>query len=343
MLKAGGAEVRLAGFHRGADAPSHVAEALTISLGRTRDGRLISRATSVVIAAIKGGRRRGAVGGADIVVARNLETLLLAAISLLHSRTPLVYECLDVHRIMLSSGVAGAALRRLESALLRRTRLLIVSSPAFLREYFQPRQRYSGPALLLENKLLDLDFGAEAAGAAQEIASRPPGPPWRIGWFGAIRCARSLGQLIELAGRLQGRLEVLIAGRPAYDQFDDFDAQVACSPHVRFVGPYLAKDLPALYGHVHFTWAIDYFEEGLNSAWLLPNRLYEGGSQSSVPLALANVETGRWLMQRGAGVLLRDPLQELSDMFATLDSVGYARLQAASAAVPPSDLRATPA
>lgn len=335
MLRAGGAEVRLTGFHRGADAPSQVADAPARSLGRTRDGRLFSRAASVASAAMQGRERRGAVGGVDIVVARNLEMLLLAAVSLVRSEKPLVYECLDVHRLMLS-GAAGTVMRRLERALLGRARLLIVSSPAFLREYFGPKQKHSGPSLLLENKLLDLE-----GRAAREAVAPPAPPPWRIGWFGAIRCARSLRMLTELAGRLHGRLEVLIAGRPAYDQFDDFDRQVARAPHVRFVGPYLPQDLPALYGDVHFTWAIDYYEEGLNSAWLLPNRLYEGGSQGAVPLALADVETGRWLAERGAGVLLHDPAEELADLFAHLDAPGYAQLRAASAAIPPSDLRAT--
>ena len=94
---------------------------------------------------------------------------------------------------------------------------------------------------------------------------------------------------------------------------------------------------------MHFTWAIDYFEEGLNSAWLLPNRLYEGGLFGSVPIALADVETGRWLAKRGAGVLVGDPVEDLAGALAAMTPERYGDLAARSAAIPLTDLRATTA
>lgn len=337
MLSRGGGQVRLLGFHRGAAAPERVAGVEALSLGRTRDGRMVSRAASVAVALARG-LGAPAAAAADVVIARNLEMLAVASGAARH-RT-LVYECLDIHRLLLSAGTAGRVLRAVERRLLGRVRLLLVSSPAFLSGYLQPKQGYGGPTMLLENKALALD-ATDPGRPPAATAARPDGPPWRIGWFGMIRCARSLRMLIQLSEQLEGGLEVLIAGRPAYDQFDDFDGQVARARFVRFTGGYAPADLPALYGGVHFTWAIDYFEEGLNSAWLLPNRLYEGGLYGSTPIALASVETGRWLARRGAGVLIEDPLAELAPLLERLRPADYAALRRASLAIPLDDLRAT--
>src|SRR5208337_1803887 len=90
---------------------------------------------------------------------------------------------------------------------------------------------------------------------------------------------------------------------------------------------------------VHFAWAIDYYEASQNSAWLLPNRIYEGSLGGAVPLALGEVETGRWLAARNAGVLLPDPPEDaLRSFFSSLDAQRYARLASAAASIPRADL-----
>ena len=121
-----------------------------------------------------------------------------------------------------------------------------------------------------------------------QLAAPPAaGEPWKIGWFGALRCRKSLELLAAFTRQMDGRFEVVLRGRPAYSEFDDFDGLVAAEPYIRFAGPYRnPEDLAAIYGEVHFSWAIDFFEEGLNSSWLLPNRLYEGCRFGAVPIAM---------------------------------------------------------
>jgi succinoglycan biosynthesis protein ExoL len=172
------------------------------------------------------------------------------------------------------------------------------------------------------------------------VSERREGPPWRIGWFGNIRCRKSLQTLIQVASKLQGRVEVVIRGRPARGEFNDFDAEVAAAPHVSFEGPYRAEDLPNIYGDVHFVWAVDYFEEGLNSAWLLPCRLYEGTLHGAVPMAQHSVETGRWLEEKGVGVLFQDPVAELLPFMSGLTRERYSDLFRGLTRVPRADLQA---
>jgi hypothetical protein len=98
---------------------------------------------------------------------------------------------------------------------------------------------------------------------------------------------------------------------------------------VSFDGAYRSAELSGLYGGVHFSWAIDYFEEGANSALLLPNRIYEGGPHGVVPIALSRTETGCWLKQRGIGILFDSPGDELGCFLEHLTSSAYGRLRQA--------------
>jgi len=321
------------GFRREAAAPEAIEGAPAIDLGRTYDARLGHRAAKTALAALGARRLRGPLAGAEVVMARTLEMLAVAsaARAMSGTRARLVYECLDIHRLMLSRGAKGRALRAAERALMRGADLLVVSSPAFLDAYFEPIQGIGRdldiPTLLIENKVLELQP------AATVKATAPPGPPWRIAWMGAIRCARSLNILTDLAARRPDLVEVRIHGRPAHSEFADFDGQVAAAPKVSFGGAYQAHDLPRLYGEAHFAWAIDFMEEGLNSSWLLPNRLYEASRHGAVPIALSGVQTGRYLKDLGIGLRL-DRAEDLEAALDRLTPQAHARLRRALEAVP---------
>jgi hypothetical protein len=336
MLRRGGAEPTVLGFRRTPEPPADIDGAPAFDLGRTFDGRLGRRALSVArqALAVPGLGRR--LEGADVIMARSLEMLVPAALAraLHRPRARLVYECLDIHRLMVSPGWPGRLLRAAERAALGACQLLVLSSDAYRRAYFEPHQDLGGalrtPTLLVENRLLEPDGG----GADDGPPPRPPGPPWRIGWFGMLRCRRSFETLKALAAALPGVIEVVIAGRPSPREFPDFAAEAAAAPGVTFAGPYGAQDLERLYGQVHFAWAIDHFEEGANSAWLLPNRIYESGRYAAAPIALKGVETGRWLEERGLGLLVDDPARELPAILGRLSQDAYAALEARSRGAP---------
>lgn len=336
MLEAGGAEVAVAGFLRGdaADPPrSWAAE----WLGRTRDAALTQRALMVARHLLRFWTLRRRVRGQDAVVARNLEMLVLAwaGLTLARSATPLSYEVLDIHRVMLGDGLKSKLLRRIERHLLTRVDLLILSSEAFDQAYFHLLQQAPIPRLLLENKVLALDGSPPAAVPA------PGAPPWRIGWFGMLRCRRSLELLGRLAASRPGLIEVDIRGRPSPAVFgDDFQAAVAQWPGVTFHGLYAPEDLADAYARVHFVWAVDYYEAGQNSDWLLPNRLYEGNAHGRPLIAQRDVETGRWLAARQVGALFDNPEVELTPFFDKMTSSRYRSYAEAVADLRRSDLLA---
>ena len=321
MLRDGGATVTLAGFRRSAEPVPGA-----IDFGQTFNGGFPQRMLAVIKHILFIKKHRALFAGADFILARNLEMLAIAVAG--RGAQPIIYESLDIHRLLLGKGPSGIALRRLEGWLSIRACALITSSPAFIHEYFESRSLVRLPTKLVENKI----YPAPAV----TLAPRQPGPPWVIGWFGAIRCRKSLDILTQLAK--SGYVEIIIRGRPALDQFDDFHHTVSNTPGMRFLGPYQNPgDLETIYREVHFSWAIDMFEEGLNSAWLLPNRLYEGGLYGAVPLALADVETGKTLQRMGIGVLLSQPLlAALADFFTQLTAQQYRILEASVMRLPPS-------
>lgn len=339
MLKAGGAEPVVLGFCRAEIAPEALEGCPTVNLGRTYDARLGHRAKMTAMTALKARRFRDLLAGAEVVMARQLEMLAIAeaARRACGLRARLVYEALDIHRMMVQDTVKGLALRTVEKALLRRSDLLIVSSPAFVDAYFRPIQGLGDdlhtPVMLVENKVLEL------GGHAAPLPGPAAGRPWRIGWMGAIRCRKSLDILTDLAARRPELVEVRIHGRPAHTEFEDFDGQVAAVSNVAFGGAYTAADLPRLYGDVHFCWAIDFMEEGLNSSWLLPNRLYESARYGCVPVALEGVQTGRYLAEHGFGVRLERPA-DLEAFLDRLTAERYAALRAELAAQPPAEFLA---
>lgn len=302
MLEAGGAEVTVAGFQRGAGS---VAADGAIELGITKDGRFAQRIAAVLKATTTLRRRLRGIAKPDVIVARNLEMLALAnrANAIFGGDVPIVYECLDIHRLLLRKDFAGSGLRAAEKYLGRNVSLLVTSSPAFIENYFRPVSKLEAPTLLLENKVIDLSDGS----AARPVLPRPsePGSPWKIGWFGALRCQKSLKLLAEFSRAMDGKFEIVLRGRPAYSEFDDFDGFVKNEPFMTFHGSYKnPEDLAAIYDEVHFSWGIDFFEEGLNSSWLLPNRLYEGCRYAAVPIAMRGTETARFLSAKHIGLLL---------------------------------------
>lgn len=327
MLQAGGAAVTLAGFRRGKNSLADIEGVTPLELGATEDARFARRLVAVAGAAATLSRKLAGIPRPDVILARNLEMLALAGrASARFGNVPIAYECLDIHRLLLREGMAGRAIRRAESYFGRRAGLIVTSSPAFVEHYFKPLSGIRAPFHLLENQVLELD--ADESGLPAR--TRPAGEPWRIGWFGAIRCRKSLDLLSAFTRRMEGRFEVVLRGRPAYSEFDDFDGLVAREPFLRFEGPYRnPEDLSAIYGEVDFTWAIDFFEEGRNSLWLLPNRLYEGCRHGALPIVLDGTETARLALQRGVGVALaNDRTETLFNRFADFDGDAYRALYA---------------
>jgi len=333
MLRLGGAEVSLAGFRRGTDPLPE--EALV--LGRTENARMVKRALAVLGQRLRPHPALSDMPRPDIVMARNLEMLALA-VPLRASfgdrdAIPLVYEVLDIHRLLVGDSAKAKLMRRAERRLCRAVDHLIVSSPAFLHQHFRRYGQCAAPATLVENKVLI----AEDAVPARPGPGGPRAPgPIRVGWFGILRCRFSLACLDAATRARPGHVRVVLRGRPALDELPDFHEVVAANPDLEFGGPYrYPDDLAEIYAAVDLAWLVDRYDEGQNSDWLLPNRLYESGLNGVPPIGLGGTQVAARMRELGIGLVLDAPsVAATRALFDAVTLEDLDRLRVAQAAVP---------
>ncbi|HIP52863.1 MAG TPA: glycosyl transferase [Chromatiales bacterium] len=243
----------------------------------------------------------------DIVYARNLDMLILAALGLLFASTRqprLVYECLDVHEALTRKGIPARMLRWAERFMLRHSDLLVVSSPGFIREYFVPVQRYKGPHLLIENKLYFQDVQVERP-EPESVKAKNDHEPLVIGWIGILRCQKTL-DLIKATAKAEGdKVHFRFHGLISEFLIPDFLEQIAPYANIDYHGPYeWPTGLREAYKGIDLVWAQELSWRGHNSDWLLPNRIYEGSYFGALSLAIAGTETGHVVEERKLGYAL---------------------------------------
>lgn len=293
-----------------------------VDLGFVRHVAFVRRLSAIARAVWLLRRHKTSLRQADVWIGRNLDLLIVAFLAhrLTGSRAPLVYECLDIHRLMTRHDIVGHVMRWIERKLLSACSDLVVSSPGFVREYFAPHYGQNLHATLIENRI-----PAESLSAARPPVDSPcpmAHGKWTIGWYGVLRCKRSIELLRGVAQQFPDRIRVAIHGFTKPEDLPDFDRQISGLPNLSFHGRYrYPDDLPDIYGPVDLVWAGDFHDAAFNSRWLLPNRLYEGGYFGVVPIAPADSDTGRWIVQHDAGFVLDEPLERtLPELLETLSA-----------------------
>ena len=283
-----------------------------VELGVTVDLHYWKRVTkllyAIVMVAMNGRRLRGS----QVFYARNIDMLFVAVVSryITRSKALLVYEALDIPRAMLGGSSVNRTMRWLERRLLEPCDLLVVSSPEYISRYFAPVQGYRGPWRLLENKISATQMAGQRI---QRVYPRAVPTPWVIGWFGVLRCVRSVELLCSIARRLGEKVVIHVRGQASEEYLPSrvIHKAAALYPNFRFLGPYVSPyDLPSIYSQIHFSWCIDYLDAGTNSDWLLPNRIYEGGLFGAVALARENTATGNMVRQNQLGYAFDEPLEQ---------------------------------
>jgi succinoglycan biosynthesis protein ExoL len=335
MLQVGGASVTLIGFRRTEQTIHQVSGAEAIDVGRTFDARFLDRAMKILHMSLGARRWKDLISRSDVLLARNLEMAVLADFARLWagSNARLIYECLDIHGLLLGHSLPSALLQWWERRLLRRSAALVISSPGFLTNYFERLGVRLPTVIVSENKRMTAS--ADVQRPLADLSRKYP--PWRLGWFGNIRCAQSFEILKDLARRHPDLIDVQLRGRPTAELQALIDEHLPL-PNMRFSGPYAPSELASIYQACDLAWAIDLWQQGQNADWLLPNRIYEGGFYNCPPVARAGTQTACWLDDRAAGVILRNPAKEFEAFIKTLTSARHAELKRAVAAIPTTDL-----
>jgi succinoglycan biosynthesis protein ExoL len=310
-------------FHREREKADTPPNWENIHLGTTYNRRYLQRLFAFLRSVGVLWWHRERLADCPLVYAVNTDNALLSLLGMCFAGrpVPLVLELADIQPAMTGRGLLSRIFRAVERFVLRRTDLLVTTSPGFVREYFIPYQAYDGGIFLLENKVYPVGGLADVRVSSDRPVSG--GRPWVVGCFGAFRCHRSLELMRALAEHLPGRVRFLLRGYPSGTIAGEFNGLTANHKGIDFGGPYSYPcDLPAMYEKVDFNWAFDESDPSGNSAWLLPNRIYEGAFFGVPAIAGKATETGRWIEKNGLGWTFEEPLAE--SLAAFFESIGPA-------------------
>lgn len=321
-----GFEITVLGFRRARYNRDYRPRWSYFELGQTADGNYLGRLRALFLAlgVIFGARTE--LRRADWFYARNIDQLLLALLArfLFRPGAGLVYEVLDVQPAFTGRTVRSTLFRLAERLALAQIDLLVVSSPGFVRHYFEPIQSYRGNWFLLENKL--------HPSALDEILPPPekPAPPahgdykWVVSYVGLIRGEPTLALIERLATRFRNVLFEFHGILTTVNE-ERFAAALARNPNMIYRGEYVnPRDLARVYAGTDFVWALDLENAADNSSWLLPCRFYEAGLLGKPCLAARGFEIGDKVDQLGAGWSFAAPYEEtLSAFFASVTREEY--------------------
>lgn len=270
------------------------------SLGSIAHGNYAAR-LPVYARALRAVRQAAAEADAVYCFGPDLALLSLVAVRSLPNRPKIACEVGDIRELAVSRTPQGKVFRALDRRLAQKVDALVVTSSSYLERYYvetlglRPQSNW----LVLENKL---------ESAVQRAAPRNA-TSIRIGYFGLIRCQRSLRAIRSIANNGRGRIEVVIRGHPFGVSLSDFVE--GAGGLVRYEGPYRHSELREIYGAVDFVWGA-YFGEGRGKEawrWSRSNRFYEAcafGKPLITQVGTADAE----LVERygiGVGIDLRDP------------------------------------
>ncbi len=279
-----------------------------VHLGMTKDRNYLRRLPALLRAMLILWQYRETIRAADFIYCRNIDLLALglAARWISARRAILVYEVEDVQAVFFKRSFSGRMFRAIEAWALRRTDLLVPLSPGFLHGYFEPVHGYDGPSYVLENRIQPEDPGRPETPASrhwESITDR-----WVIGWFGTLRCPKSMAILEEVAQRMGDRVEIYTRGYPTETGMEAYRQIMERHPNWTYEGEYtIPRDLEAMYGRVHFSWCLDFLDEHGNSPLLLACRMYQGCYFGAVPLVVKDWEMDRWLAPHGIGHAFEAP------------------------------------
>lgn len=333
MFEAAGESVRCFGMVRDTNTAARIPKSMRV-IAYARNGRLFARLWAILrgsMTLITSARRE--IRAADIIIARNLDMLLLAILAKVAagSRGSVYYEFLDARLQLTSDTLTGRLLRLVERRALTSCDGVIVSSPAYVDRYFRSKQKYFGRTRLLENKLW---WQVRETPGFPKFVKRER-PRWRIGYVGLLRCQKSLITLCDLVER-RDDVELQLHGIPDPNFLPHFGSAINGRHRIEYFGRFnYPEDLARIYGNVDFVWLPDFSAIGGNSEWLLPNRLYEACAFGAVPISVEGTETANWLARLKIGIILTHDINHaLDELFSGMTCAHFDSLKAAVRALP---------
>lgn len=211
---------------------------------------------------------------ADIIYVFGLDMLLLgwAARLFIKKKNEIIYEVGDIRSVLIGNNIQSIFLRWLERYLMKFIGLLIVTSEAYVTEYFKKIQgikniKYQVIENKVDSRVIDKLLLKKYIKKRDVLT---------IGYFGLLNCKRSWEILKNVAIQGGKRIEIRVRGLVMTPK--DLTKEIEKISNITYYGPYIAPDeLPIIYGMVDIIWACYPFNENKvgNWMWARTNRFYE--------------------------------------------------------------------
>lgn len=194
---------------------------------------------------------RNEIKEADVVYTYGMDTFIIGWLATLFkgNKPKFVYEIGDIRVIFTNKGILSKIFRFIEKLILKRTDLLVVTSEAYVEEYFKGIQKiYNINYHVIENKP-ELELDTPIVNRSKVNNSKI-----RIGYFGVLRCSRTLEVLKKLAKEHSNKFELYIRGIVA-EGTESYN-EMKLLNNVKVEGEYkVPDDLPSMYNQVDIIWA----------------------------------------------------------------------------------------
>ncbi len=194
---------------------------------------------------------------------------------------PLIYEIGDIQNPLPHTGIASKMIAITEKLILRKCRKLVVTSPAFIPNYFERLDsNIAKKSLVIENKL------------ARESAQRFPRPqtpkqamlPIKIGYIGAFKYRNCILSLMEATAKKKGKFELHFYGDGSMKK--EICEYANAHSNISYHGSFSSSaDLGEIYRSIDLSYVV-YDSTDPNVRMAIPNKLYEG-PYFGVPLVVA--------------------------------------------------------
>lgn len=290
------------------------------SLGRVQRENYLSRIFPLV-KAISIMKKK--IIDSDVIYSFGIDTFIIGWLASRSTKKKVIYiyEIGDIRSILLRNDLIGKVMRGVEKIVLKKADLLVVTSSAYIDNYFKKIQHINDiDYIVIENKP-----ELEQKNHVSEITIKDT-KKITIGYFGVIRCRRSLEILIKMMRQKNGKFNLYIRGIPSgtEDLLDDIKSIEGVVVDGEYTVP---DDLYEMYKHIDVSW-ICYPYQGErqgNWSWAKTTRFYEACFFKKPMIAQSNTQDGEYITKKGIGIEI--PLSDIDQAVKMICSLSKEKIE----------------
>lgn len=289
-----------------------------ISLGTIKHGAYVYRLLKLFHSVIQ---VRKNIRFAHYIYAFGLDMVLLGWIASFFNgrKIPIVYEVGDIREVFLKSGLIGKVARRIDRFFSKQSKIIVVTSSAFAKEYFINRLRISGVRIFeIENKLDKSILHKSSISPHTQNNNQ-----MIIGYYGVIRCQRSWTILKEIIQKSNGKIALDVRGVPV--NIPTFIEDCAKIENINYYGSYISPDdLPKMYNSIDLVWVVGLHGND-NHLWAKRCRFYEAGLFKKPMIGQIGSMDGKIIEKYGLGMVFDFKIKE--EVIHGINSIKFQQLE----------------